>query len=120
MFHVYPEGNFIEATEETLYFQLGESKYGKPILDRVLNSATTLQEASKCVMVSYDSTMRSNISVGPPIEISWYSEDSMQVGLRQRIHENDPYFLSIREAWGQSLRRAFTELPNPDWFYQHT
>lgn len=120
MFNVYPAGNFIEATEETLYFQLGESKYGKPILDRVLNSATSLREASKCVLVSYDSTMRSNISVGPPIEIAWYNEDSLQVGLRQRIQEDDPYFQLIREEWAQGVRSAFVQLPDPDWANQYS
>ncbi|MEZ5441439.1 MAG: peptidase [Lysobacterales bacterium] len=119
MFHLYPQGNFIEATEETLYFQLGESKYGRPILDRVINSATSLKEATKCVLVSYDSTMRSNVSVGPPIEICWYSEDSLQLGLRQRVQEEDPYFQLIRSEWAVGVRRAFMEVPDPDWFYQH-
>ncbi len=119
MFHLYPQGNFIEATEENLYFQLGEAKYGRPILDRVINSATSLKEATKCVLVSYDSTMRSNVSVGPPIEICWYSEDSLQVGLRQRVQEDDPYFQLIRQEWAVGVRRAFMEVPDPDWFYQH-
>jgi putative proteasome-type protease len=119
MFHLYPQGNFIEATEENLYFQLGEAKYGRPILDRVINSATSLKEATKCVLVSYDSTMRSNVSVGPPIQICWYSEDSLQVGLRQRVQEDDPYFQLIRQEWAVGVRRAFMEVPDPDWFYQH-
>lgn len=115
LFNIYPQGNFIEATEETLYFQLGESKYGKPILDRVVNAATPLREAIKCILVSYDSTMRCNISVGPPIDLTWVARDSLQLGLSQRIDEDDPYYQLIRKQWGVGVRRAFAGLPEPDW-----
>lgn len=115
LFHVYAQGNFIEATDETPYFQLGESKYGKPILDRVVNSATPQKEAAKCVLISFDSTMKSNISVGLPIDLLWLPKDSLRVGLQQRIREGDPYFTMLRSRWGGGLRRVFSELPDPDW-----
>ena len=115
LFHVYSEGNFIEATEETPYFQLGESKYGKPMLDRVISPATAQKEAAKCVLVSFDSTMKSNISVGLPIDLLWYPRDSLRVGLQHRIREGDPYFTMLRARWAGGLKRVFFELPDPDW-----
>lgn len=115
LFHVYAQGNFIEATEDTPYFQLGESKYGKPILDRVINTGTPQKEAAKCILISFDSTMKSNISVGLPIDLLWYPRDSFRVGLQQRIREGDPYFTMLRSRWGGGLRRVFGELPDPDW-----
>jgi putative proteasome-type protease len=115
LFHVYAQGNFIEATDETPYFQLGESKYGKPILDRVVNTSTPQKEAAKCVLISFDSTMKSNISVGLPIDLLWLPKDSLRVGLQQRIREGDPYFTMLRSRWGGGLRRVFGELPDPDW-----
>jgi len=115
LFHVYSQGNFIEATEETPYFQLGESKYGKPILDRVISPATPQREAAKCVLISFDSTMKSNISVGLPIDLLWYPKDSLRVGLRHRIREGDPYFTMLRARWAGGIRRIFAELPEPDW-----
>jgi putative proteasome-type protease len=115
LFHVYSQGNFIEATDETPYFQLGESKYGKPILDRVVNSGTPQKEAAKCVLISFDSTMKSNVSVGLPIDLLWLPRDSLRVGLQQRIREGDPYFTMLRSRWGGGLRRVFGELPDPDW-----
>ena len=115
LFHVYAQGNFIEATDETPYFQLGESKYGKPILDRVINTGTPQKEAAKCVLISFDSTMKSNISVGLPIDLLWLPRDSLRVGLQQRIREGDPYFTMLRSRWGGGLRRVFGELPDPDW-----
>lgn len=115
LFHVYAQGNFIEATDETPYFQLGESKYGKPILDRVINTGTPQKEAAKCVLISFDSTMKSNISVGLPIDLLWLPKDSLRVGLQQKIREGDPYFTMLRSRWGGGLRRVFGELPDPDW-----
>jgi putative proteasome-type protease len=115
LFHVYAQGNFIEATDDTPYFQLGESKYGKPILDRVISMATPQKEAAKCVLISFDSTMKSNISVGLPIDLLWYPRDSLRVGLQHRIREGDPYFTMLRSRWGGGLRRVFQELPDPDW-----
>ena len=115
LFHVYAQGNFIEATDDTPYFQLGESKYGKPILDRVVSMATPEKEAAKCVLISFDSTMKSNISVGLPIDLLWYPRDSLRVGMQHRIREGDPYFTMLRSRWGGGLRRVFGELPDPDW-----
>lgn len=115
LFHIYPQGNFIETSDETPYFQLGESKYGKPILDRVLTPSTPQKEAAKCVLISFDSTIKSNISVGLPIDLLWYPKDSLRVGVQQRIREGDPYFSMIRQRWGGGLRRVFGELPDPDW-----
>jgi len=115
LFHVYAQGNFIEATDETPYFQLGESKYGKPILDRVVSTGTPQKEAAKCVLISFDSTMKSNISVGLPIDLLWLPRDSLRVGLQQRIRDGDPYFTMLRSRWGGGLRRVFGELPDPDW-----
>ena len=115
LFNVYPEGNFIEAADETRFFQIGETKYGKPILDRVLKPSTSLAEAAKCVMVSFDSTMRSNISVGPPIDLLCYDNNSLDVAMRRRFAEGDPYVEMIHRQWGEGLRRAFAELPDLDW-----
>lgn len=115
LFHIYQQGNFIEATYDTIYFQLGESKYGKPILDRVISTATNPVDAAKCVLISFDSTIRSNISVGLPIDLLWYPRDSLRVGFQKRIQEGDPYFSMLRQGWGQGLRKVFAELPNPDW-----
>ena len=115
LFHVYAQGNFIEATDETPYFQLGESKYGKPILDRVINTGTPQKEAAKCVLISFDSTMKSNISVGLPIDLLWLPKDSLRIGMQQRIREGDPYFTMLHSRWGGGLRRVFGELPDPDW-----
>ncbi len=115
LFNIYSQGNFIEATPETLYFQIGESKYGKPVIDRVVTSATPVAEAAKSVLISFDSTIRSNISVGLPIELMWYPRESLRVGVHKRIVEGDPYFTMLRQGWGGGLRRVFGELPNPDW-----
>ena len=115
LFEVYTEGNFIEATPDTCYFQIGESKYGKPVLDRVLTRETSLVDATKCTMVSFDSTMRSNISVGLPIDLLVYEADSLAVGVQRRIDESDRYFQMVHTQWGEGLRRVFAELPDPDW-----
>ncbi len=115
LFNIYAQGNFIEALSDTIYFQVGESKYGKPILDRVLSSATPYKEAAKCALISFDSTIRSNISVGLPIDLAWYPRDSLHMGMQKRIGEGDPYFSMIRQSWGSGMRKLFAELPNPDW-----
>ena len=115
LFHVYGEGNFIEATAETCYFQIGESKYGKPVIDRVFNRATSLVDATKCTLVSFDSTMRSNISVGLPIDLLVYEAGALEVGMRRRLDEDDPYFQMVHTQWGEGLRRVFAQLPDPDW-----
>ena len=107
LFEVYSEGNFIEATPDTCYFQIGESKYGKPVLDRVLERNTSLVDATKCTLVSFDSTMRSNISVGLPIDLVVYKADSLTIGMQRRIDETDPYFQMVHRQWGAGLRRVF-------------
>ena len=115
LFDVYSEGNFIEAIAETCYFQIGESKYGKPVIDRVVSRSTSLVEAAKCTIVSFDSTMRSNISVGLPIDILVYEADTLKVTQKRRIEESDGYFQLIHTQWGEGLRRVFAQLPDPDW-----
>ena len=115
LFQVYGEGNFIESTADTPYFQIGESKYGKPVIDRVVTRATTLSAATKCILVSFDSTMRSNISVGLPIDLVSYETDQLRVRMQRRIDESDPYFRMVHEQWGEGLRRVFADLPDPNW-----
>ena len=115
LFEVYSEGNFIEATPDTCYFQIGESKYGKPVIDRVVHRGTSLLDATKCTIVSFDSTMRSNISVGLPIDLLVYETGSLKVKLQRRIQEYDPYFQMVHHQWGEGLRRVFAQLPDPDW-----
>src|SRR4030095_9801864 len=115
LFNVYSEGNFIEATADTCYFQSGETKYGKPIIDRWITRRASLIDATKCTMVSFDSTMRSNISVGLPIDLVVYTADSLRVGLKRRIDEDDAYYQMVHRQWGEGLRQVFAQLPNPDW-----
>ena len=119
LFHIYPQGNFIESTEDTPYFQIGESKYGKPIIDRVVHYDTTpLDEAAKCTLVSFDSTIRSNLSVGLPIDILMLRANQFEQAMRppHRVGRDDPYFLALRDGWSQGLKRVFDELPNEPWF----
>jgi putative proteasome-type protease len=115
LFLVYAEGNFIEASDETPFFQIGETKYGKPIIDRVIRAETSLIEAVKCVMVSFDSTMRSNLSVGLPIDLACYHANSLNLDFVQHITVDDPYFSQISRRWSEGLRGVFASLPNPDW-----
>jgi putative proteasome-type protease len=115
LFLVYAEGNFIEATAETPYFQIGEVKYGKPIIDRVITAGTSVDDAIKCVLVSFDSTMRSNLSVGLPVDLAIYDRDSLRTVHSRRFDENNTYMTSLRHSWGEGVRRAFAELPNLDW-----
>ncbi len=116
LFNIYSAGNFIEATPETPYFQIGESKYGKPILDRVVGSQLSLDEVAKCCLISMDSTMKSNLSVGLPLDLLCYEKDSMRVQRRTLIDGKDPYFASLRERWGEQLRKVFNELPDPGYW----
>jgi putative proteasome-type protease len=116
LFHVYSQGNFIEACEDTPYFQIGESKYGKPIIDRVVTTATSFKAAVKCTLVSFDSTIRSNLSVGLPIDMLLYSADSFAPAEPHRITADDPYFNKLRRGWGEGLKKVFAELPDEDWF----
>jgi putative proteasome-type protease len=115
LFMLYQEGNFIEATPDTPFFQVGETKYGKPIIDRVVKRSTSVIDATKCVLISFDSTMRSNVSVGLPIDLVTYARDALKVQIQRRITETDPYFTMIHHQWGEGLRRVFAQLPDPYW-----
>ena len=115
LFLVYPQGNFIETNADTCYFQIGESKYGKPIIDRVVKPHTRMDEAVKCALVSFDSTMRSNLSVGLPLDIAIVRRDEARIGFRHRIDGEDNYFAALRTGWSQGLKRVFNELPAPQW-----
>jgi putative proteasome-type protease len=115
LFCIYAAGNFIEATADTLYFQIGESKYGKPIIDRVVTRSTSLAQAAKCALISMDSTIRSNLSVGLPLDLLCIQRDALRVHSHINIDEQHAYFQMIRRAWSESLRHAFHALPDPDW-----
>jgi putative proteasome-type protease len=115
MFLVYSAGNFIEATRETCFFQVGESKYGKPILDRVLTPGTPLDEAAKCALVSMDSTLKSNLSVGLPLDLLVYREGSFSSDQIVCIDDQNPYFQMIHSTWGQRLREVFEGINDPAW-----
>jgi putative proteasome-type protease len=115
MFLVYSAGNFIEATRETCFFQVGESKYGKPILDRVLTPFTPLDEAAKCALVSMDSTLKSNLSVGLPLDLLVYQADTFQSDQHACLDERNPYFQMIHSTWGQRLREVFESIDDPRW-----
>ncbi len=112
LFLVYPEGNFIEATPETPYFQIGEVKYGKPILDRIIRDDTCMNDAIKSVLVSFDSTMRSNLSVGFPIDMACYNCNTLHLGTIHRFDDQDNYMQRLHKSWGEGVRRAFSQLPN--------
>jgi putative proteasome-type protease len=115
MFLVYSAGNFIEATRETCFFQVGESKYGKPILDRVLTPSTPLDQAAKCAMVSMDSTLKSNLSVGLPLDLLVYEEGRLASDRIVCIDEQNPYFRMIHDTWGHRLREVFEGIEDPQW-----
>jgi putative proteasome-type protease len=115
LFRIYAEGNFIEAGADTAYFQTGEAKYGKPIIDRVITAATTLSDATKCVLVSFDSTMRSNLSVAMPIDLVSYERDTLVVKKRRRFDQGDPYFSLLSKEWSEGVRTVFTQLPELKW-----
>jgi putative proteasome-type protease len=115
LFRIYAEGNFIEAGIDTPFFQTGETKYGKPIIDRVITRSTPLAEAAKCVLVSFDSTMRSNLSVGMPIDLICYERDSLEVKMRRRFEEGDSYFSALSKEWSDGTRRVFRHLPDLHW-----
>lgn len=119
MFQIYSAGNFIEATEDTPFLQIGENKYGKPILDRAFNFDTKLSSATKLAMVSMDSTLRSNLSVGMPLDLMVCERDAICVQQRRRIAADDDYFSSLSQGWAQSLRYALRDTPDPPWFYRN-
>ncbi|HEY8353111.1 MAG TPA: proteasome-type protease [Sphingomonadales bacterium] len=120
LFQIYSAGNFIEATAETPYFQIGEHKYGKPILDRVLSFGCTISDAVKLGLLSMDSTIRSNLTVGLPVDVAVIPKDACRVALRHRITEEDEDFRMIREKWGEALRQAWAAIPTPSWLAEGT
>ena len=115
LFQVYSAGNFIEATPETPYFQVGESKYGKPVLDRVLMPSLPLDEAAKCALVSMDSTLKSNLSVGLPLDLVVYEADRLESDKVVCIDSDNPYFQMLHNNWGHKLREVFDSLEDPVW-----
>jgi putative proteasome-type protease len=115
LFCIYAAGNFIEASIDTPYFQIGESKYGKPIIDRVVTRSTSLAQAAKCALISMDSTIRSNLSVGLPLDLLSIHRDGLRVHSHVSIDEEHTYFKMIRTRWSESLRHAFHALPDPEW-----
>ena len=115
LFHIYSAGNFIESSRETPYFQIGESKYGKPIIDRVISFSSSLAQAAKCALVSMDSTIRSNLTVGPPLDLAIVRRDEFRLATHISIDFENEYFKMIRTRWGFALQEVFSELPNPEW-----
>lgn len=111
LYNIYPQTNFISATEDTPYLQIGESKYGKPVLDRALQWDTPLEQALRCALISFDSTIRSNLSVGMPLDVQIYQRDSLVMSQGYRVLDNDAYFSAIREQWGEGLRQTLSQLP---------
>ena len=120
LFQMYSAGNFIEATRETPYFQVGESKYGKPVLDRVITPTTPLAEAAKCALVSMDSTMKSNLSVGMPLDLVVYEEGTLSSDKIVCIDHNNPYYAMMHNNWGRKLREVFDSIEDPVWDDAHT
>jgi putative proteasome-type protease len=115
LFRIHAEGNFIEAGDDTPFFQTGETKYGKPIIDRVIAPSTSLNDATKCVLVSFDSTMRSNLSVGMPIDLVRYERDTLEVRKRRRFEQGDPYFSALSKDWSEGVRTVFKQMPDLNW-----
>jgi putative proteasome-type protease len=115
LFHIYSAGNFIETSVDTPYFQIGESKYGKPIIDRVISRSSSLAQAAKCALVSMDSTIRSNLSVGPPLDLAIIRRGELKLATHISIDMDNEYFKMIRTRWGFALQEVFSELPNPNW-----
>ena len=112
---IYPEGNCIGSSPETPFLQLGESKYGKPILDRIIRSTVPLEDAARCALVSLDSTMKSNLSVGPPLDLAILRRDEFRLAHKLRLDLDTPYFAAFREAWGRQIADALRNLPKFDW-----
>jgi putative proteasome-type protease len=112
---LYPQGNYITTSADTLFLQIGESKYGKPILDRILTPKISLETAAVCALVSMDSTMRSNLTVGPPIEVLIYRKDSLRLDERLRLTEDSPYLRELKKSWDCLIKQAFRQLPPIAW-----
>ena len=115
LFMVYPEGNYISVSSITPFLQIGENKYGKPILDRVIDRETSLEDAARCALVSMDSTMQSNVTVGPPVEMLIYEKDSLTQKRYMRFDEHHPYYFELRTKWADNIRTAFNTLPPFNW-----
>ena len=115
LFLVYPQGNFITTSRHTRFLQIGESKYGKPILDRIIDADTRLEDALRCALVSIDSTMRSNVTVGPPLEALTYTQDTLKLGEYLCLEADDDYLLELRRAWHENIKNAFRDLPPLPW-----
>jgi putative proteasome-type protease len=115
LYLVYPQGNYIQATQETPFLQIGETKYGKPLLDRTITYDTPLEAMAKCALLSIDSTMKSNISVGPPINLVMYETDSLMVRHKLKLRLGDPYIAKMRSQWETYVRQAFESMPNVEW-----
>ena len=111
LFMVYPEGNFVEASEDTPFFQIGETKYGRPILVRAYDPAMTFEDAVKLLMLSFDSTIKANLSVGLPLDLHLYEVDSFKDGRKRRIELGDPFYEGLSSGWGEALKDAFHRLP---------
>ncbi|MEM8675695.1 MAG: proteasome-type protease [Cyanobacteria bacterium P01_G01_bin.67] len=118
LYLIYPQGNFIQATKETPFLQIGETKYGKPIIDRTITYDTALEDAAKCALLSIDSTMKSNISVGPPINLVMYKTDSFALRDTLELRLGAPYIAKIRKLWEESVRRAFEAMPDLEWSHE--
>lgn len=112
---IYPQGNYITASQETPYLQIGESKYGKPSLDRIVSPGLSLENGAKLCLVSLESTARSNITVGPPFEIGVYRKDNLSLEHRCKFDQNNPYMMEVREAWNEGIRNVFQALPGLMW-----
>lgn len=117
LYNIYQQGNFIKATVETPYFQIGEIKYGKPIMDRALNFNTPLDQALRCSLISFDSTIRSNVSVGMPLDVVVYPVNSLKAPAGKRVFEHDPYFQAISKQWSDTLKKGLQDLPQPTLDY---
>ncbi len=112
LFLIYPEGNFIEASAETPFFQIGETKYGRPILVRAYDPDMSFEDAIKLLLVSFDSTIKANLSVGLPLDLQIYAKDSFALGEARRIEQDSGYYQQISTGWGDALKRAFQSLPD--------
>ncbi len=119
IFLIYPQGNYIHESTEYPFLQMGETKYGKPILDRVIRSNTQLELAGRCALVSINSTIRSNLTVGPPVELLMYKKDSLGEGRHMVLTEHDPYYRGLSDAWSEGIRHALNGLPPFEWEYEH-
>jgi putative proteasome-type protease len=115
VYMVYPQGNYITTSQQTPFLQIGEFKYGKAILDRIVKFDTSLDEASRCALVSIDSTMRSNASVGPPLEVLCYQRNSLRIAHYLHLMEDDPYLLAVKRSWNENIVQAFHALPHFQW-----